>query len=121
MEFEAILGVDLLKGLPMKFLRGGAVKFYNIICQNEQGLNRVVETGDDDTHYEFLKKYDIICEKIKAKEEKTVLPHNYEWIKVKREKWDDTKKPNGTIFYQKLVHEKIESDDHRRNKCSKII
>ena len=67
MEFEAILGVDLLKGLPMKFLRGGAVKFYNIICQNEQGLNRVVETGDDDTHYEFLKNMILFAKRLRQK------------------------------------------------------
>jgi hypothetical protein len=29
---------------------------------------------------------------------------------VKREKWDDTEKPNWIIFNKKLVYEKIESD-----------
>ena len=56
MEFEGIIGIDIMHGLPLKFLKSGAVKFYNILVRKDSGINQICDTKDNEAFYEYINK-----------------------------------------------------------------
>ena len=86
MEFEGIIGIDIMHGLPLKFLKSGAVKFYNILVRKDSGINQICDTKDNEAFYEYINKTEKVINKVKASENKVIMPRNFEWVKIKREK-----------------------------------
>ena len=85
MEFEGIIGIDIMHGLPLKFLKTGAVKFYNILVQKDTGIKQLVNTNDNDSFYDYINKSERVVNKVKTSENKIIMPRNFGWVKIKRE------------------------------------
>ena len=85
MEFEGIIGIDIMHGLPLKFLKSGAVKFYNILIRKDNGIKQIIDTRDNDTFYEFINNSKRVINKVKSKENKIIMPRYFDWVKIKRE------------------------------------